>query len=117
MFYPDEIRSTAELDLPEEDVKISEDEMAMANTLIDQLAGTFEPEQYEDEYRATLERVIEAKLRAAEPVTAAPTPARGQVVDLMEALKASIQATKKEGRGKEPIAAAPKKQRKKAAVG
>lgn len=35
----------------------------------------------------------------------------------MEALKASIQATKKEGRGKEPIAAAPKKQRKKAAVG
>lgn len=35
MFYPDEIRSTAELDLPEEDVKISEDEMAMANTLID----------------------------------------------------------------------------------
>lgn len=84
---------------------------------IDQLAGTFEPEQYEDEYRATLERVIEAKLGAGEPVTAAPAPARGQVVDLMEALKASIQATKKEGRGKEPTAAAPKKQIKKAAVG
>ena len=116
MFYPDEIRSTAELDLPEEDVTISEDEMAMANTLIDQLAGTFEPEQYADEYRATLERVIEAKLGAAEPVTAAPAPARGQVVDLMEALKASIQATKKESRRKQP-AAAPKKQRKKAAVG
>ena len=117
MFYPDEIRSTAELDLPEDEVTISKDEMAMANTLIDQLAGTFEPEQYEDEYRATLERVIEAKLGAAEPVTAAPAPARGQVVDLMEALKASIQATKKKSRRKQPAAAAPKKQRKKAAVG
>ena len=119
MFYPDEIRSTAELDLPEDEVTISKDEMAMANTLIDQLAGTFEPEQYGDEYRATLERVIEAKLGSGEPVTAAPAPAKGQVVDLMEALKASIQATKKEGRRKQPAAAAspPKKQKKKAAVG
>ena len=92
MYYPDEIRSTAELDLPEEETAISDDEMAMANTLIDQLAGSFEPERYQDDYRATLERVIESKLGAAEPVTAAPAPAKGEVVDLMEALKASIRA-------------------------
>ena len=93
MFYPDEIRSTAELDLPEEETAISEAEMAMANTLIDQLTGSFEPDQYRDDYRATLEQVIEAKLGTAEPVTAAPPPAKGEVVDLMEALKASIRAT------------------------
>ena len=96
MFYPDEIRPTAELDLPEDEVVITDQEMAMAGTLIDQLTGTFEPEQHHDEYRSTLERLIEAKLGAAEPVTVAPTPARGKVVDLMEALKASIEATKKE---------------------
>ena len=98
MYYPDEVRATTELDLPDDDVLISDQEMAMAATLIDQLTGPYEPEQYHDEYRSALERVIEAKLGAAEPVTVAPTPAKGKVVDLMEALKASIQATKKETR-------------------
>ena len=105
MFYPDEIRSTEELDFPEDETVISDQEMAMATTLIDQLTGTFEPEHYRDEYRSTLERVIEAKLGAAEPLTVAPVPAKGKVVDLMEALKASIQATKKESTRARPAAA------------
>ena len=108
MFYPDEIRSTGELDLPEDEVQITDQEMAMAHTLIDQLTGVFEPEQYHDEYRSTLERVIEAKLGSAEPVTAASTPAKGKIVDLMDALKASIEATKEASREEPSTKAAAK---------
>ena len=96
MFYPDEVRSLDELELPDDDTLVSDQEIAMATTLIDQLTGPFEPEQYEDEYRSTLEQVIEAKLGVAEPVTGAPAPVAGKVVDLMEALKASIEATKQD---------------------
>ncbi len=96
MYYPDELRSTSELTLPEEQVSFSAQELKMAATLIDQLAAPFEPEKYQDEYRAALERVIEAKLGAAAPLVATPAPARGKVLDLMEALRASIDATKRE---------------------
>ena len=48
----------------------------MANTLIDQMAGPFEPEEYRDDYRSALERVIEAKLGAAEPMVSAQEPPR-----------------------------------------
>ena len=106
MFYPDEIRSTGELELPEGEVLITDQEMAMAHTLIDQLTGVFEPEQYHDEYRSALERVIEAKLGSAEPVTVAPAPATGKIVDLMDALKASIEATKQASREEPPKALA-----------
>ena len=96
MFYPDEIRATDELNFPDGETLISDQEMAMATTLIDQLTGPFEPEQYRDDYREALQHLIEAKLTGADPVTAAPVPAKGQVVDLMEALKASIEATREE---------------------
>ncbi len=96
MFYPDEIRGTKELELPEEGTEISEAELAMANMLIDQLTGEFNPQQYRDEYRSTLEQVIEAKLGRAQPVAAAPVQPAGTVVDLMSALKASIESAKAE---------------------
>ena len=94
MHYPDEIRGGNELELPEEQTAISEQEMAMATTLIDQLTGTYDPSEYRDEYRLTLERTIEGKLTSQEPVLAPPTPPRGKVSDLMEALRASIEAAK-----------------------
>ena len=101
MFYPDEIRGTKELELPEDDAEVNEQELAMANMLIDQLTGEFEPEQYHDEYRSTLEQVIEAKLGNAQPVAAAPVQPAGTVVDLMSALKASIESAKAERSGSE----------------
>ena len=114
MFYPDEIRGTTELELPEEGTEISDAELAMANMLIDQLAGEFDPRQYHDEYRAVLEQVIEAKLGNAQPVAAAPVQPAGNVIDLMSALKASIESAKadrtnssQEGAGPEALATAP----------
>lgn len=96
MYYADEVRSVEELNLPEDTVKVTDQELAMASMLVEQLSGRFEPQEYHDDYRAALERMIEAKLGTAQPVVAAPAAPRGQVRDLMEALKASIEAAKRE---------------------
>ena len=105
MFYPDEIRSAEDLDVPGR-VKISEKEMDMARSLVKMLAGDFEPERYEDEYRKALMEVIEAKAEGQE--IKRPAPAPGKVTDLMEALRASIDAAKrdKSSAGREQPAAA-----------
>ncbi len=96
MHYPSEIRGTTELALPEDEVTFSSQEMEMAVMLIDQLTRQFEPSQFSDGYRAELERIIEAKLGTGQPITVAPVTSQGKVGDLMEALKASIEATKAE---------------------
>jgi DNA end-binding protein Ku len=96
MHYPSEIRGTAELALPEDEATFTSQEMEMAVMLIDQLTREFEPSQFTDGYRAELERIIEAKLGTGQPVTVAPVATPGRVGDLMEALKASIEATKAE---------------------
>ncbi len=77
--------------------------MSMAIALIDQLTGPFEPEDYQDDYRIALEKVIEAKLVGGEPVKVAAVAPQGKVGDLMDALKASIEATKAERSGKKPV--------------
>jgi DNA end-binding protein Ku len=111
MFYADEIRGTNELTLPEEQTAISEQEMDLAMMLINTLAGTYDPSKYRDEYRHTLERVIESKLGTAQAVTAAPAPPKGKVSDLMEALRESLASIKAEGKATAgevaPAAAAP----------
>ena len=96
MLHADEIRATEDLNLPEEETEISKDELEMAMTLVDRLVGEFKPDEYQDEYRIALENRIEAKLGAEEPVIAAAAPSRGKVVDLMDALRASIEATKED---------------------
>ena len=96
MYYPDEIRALDELDLPDGDGVVSDQELQMATALIDQLTGPFEPEQYQDEYRGALQNAIEARLSQAEPVTAAPAPAPGKVIDLMAALRESLESAKEE---------------------
>jgi DNA end-binding protein Ku len=68
------------------------------------MAGDFEPEQYHDDYREALQKVIEAKIEGREVVDTAPAaPDTGQVVDLMAALRASVEAAKR-SRGEEPPA-------------
>ncbi|MPZ23890.1 MAG: Ku protein [Dehalococcoidia bacterium] len=92
MYYPDEIRGTEELAVPDAKVKISDKELKMATSLVDMLTGEFEPEKYHDEYREALLGVIEAKAEGREVEKAAPAP--GRVTDLMGALRASIDAAK-----------------------
>jgi DNA end-binding protein Ku len=97
MFYPDEIRGTTELTLPEEQTAISEQEMNLAMMLINSLAASYDPTRYQDEYRRGLETVIEGKLGTGEAVTAAPVAPKGKVSDLMEALRESLALIKNEG--------------------
>ena len=114
MHYPDEIRGMNELTLPEAEATITEQEMTMAIALVDQLTGDFEPEDFRDEYRLALEKVIEAKMVGGEPVTAAPVSPQGKVGDLMDALKASIEATKAQRTGRKKAEKAVEEPKKKA---
>ncbi|MFA7296730.1 MAG: Ku protein [Dehalococcoidia bacterium] len=102
LYYPDELR--VERGVPMPDVEISEQELAMASALIDLLTTTFQPEQYEDHYREALLEVIRAKLEGQQVVEAPEPAAASNVVDLMAALRASVEATKRE-REQAPAAA------------
>lgn len=96
LFYPDEVRVEKGAGAPV--VEVSERELAMAYTLIDLLSEPFRPEEYRDQYREALMEVIEAKLQGQEVVEAAAPPA-AKVIDLMAALKASVEAAKKRKQG------------------
>jgi DNA end-binding protein Ku len=117
MYWPDEIR---EPDFPELDkkVEVRDNEVKMAQQLIQQLATDFEPEEFHDEYRAKLEEMVAAKVEGQEVTVAAqPEEEPTKVVDLMEALKASVAEAKKR---KAPEASAPEKKkttRKKVSTG
>jgi DNA end-binding protein Ku len=91
LFYADEVRKP---DAEPATVKVSAAEMKIAYALIDLLQAPFEPQQYQDEYREALLDVINAKLEGQE-VAVAPAPAAAKpAVDLMAALKASVEAAK-----------------------
>jgi len=95
LFYADEVKVDISKDLP--DVKISEQELTMANTLVDMLKGEFKPEEFQDDYRTVMMSMIEAKMQGQEVVEAAPAPTETKVIDLMEALKQSVEAARKAG--------------------
>jgi DNA end-binding protein Ku len=95
LHWPDEIRSTGELGLPG-DLTFQKAEVDLALTLIDALTRRFDPEEYHDEYRDALLALIDEKQgRGAVERAAEPEPAK--VVDLMEALKASVEAARRDG--------------------
>ena len=93
MYWPDEIRA-AEFGDVNVDAKVRPQELEMAKTLIENLTSEWSPEEFTDEYREALLRIVEAKIAGEEieMVEAEPT---AKVVDLMEALKASVAAAKK----------------------
>lgn len=101
MIWPDEIRD-GEFAAPPADVTVSDAEVTMARTFIDALSGEFDPEQYTDSYREALEEVVNAKLAGtAPPEEAAPAAQDADVVDLVAALRASVEAAKQRREGKE----------------
>jgi DNA end-binding protein Ku len=93
LHWPDEIRSMDELNLPEEDVKLDKREMSMAKMLIENLTDEFDPDRYHDEYREAIIRLAEAKVLGEEVHVAEVEPPK--VMDLMAALKASVDASKR----------------------
>lgn len=102
MRFSDELADLGEFRFPKaEDVR--PEELKMAKLLIDNLSGTWSPDQYTDEYRANLMRVIEAKLKGRKPkLEAGREPARqAEVVDLMSRLRASLEDSKQTSRKKQ----------------
>ena len=95
MFWPDEIRE-AEFGDVNVDLKVRGQELEMARQLIESLTAEWEPEAFTDEYREALLKVVEAKINGEEIEIVEPEPT-AKVVDLMEALKASVAAAKKGG--------------------
>jgi DNA end-binding protein Ku len=105
MFYADEVRSPADLNVPGEDIQVTDRELAMANMLIESLAGEFDYEGYKDNYREALLEVIRQK--AAGETIVAPQPAAAPVTDLMEALRASVEAAQQKKKAAEESTAEP----------
>ena len=114
MRYAEELVDTDEYTFPSgKDVR--KPELKMARTLVEQLADKWDPEQYTDEYRKNLMKIIKAKLKGKEPdLKAAPEPRQAEVVDLMERLRQSLEgagAGKRKSTGARKTAARAKKKR------
>jgi DNA end-binding protein Ku len=92
LHWPDEIRSTKELDLPAEDFEFKPAEMKMAEQLVEAMTDSFDPSKYKDEYREALLQVINAKVEGQEIVTPEPVAESANLVDLMKLLEASVKA-------------------------
>ena len=90
-------------------VRISAQEREMSAALVDSMAADFEPDQFTDDYQVQLRQLIEAKLEKGDSLdteetfgVAAAEAGSGEVIDLMEALKRSLE--KKRGEGQRPTA-------------
>ncbi|MEA5365130.1 Ku protein [Amycolatopsis sp., V23-08] len=104
MLWPDEVREPDFPFLRDDPPQIRPQELSMAGSLIDSLAEpVYESEKYRDHYREALEEMIEAKVAGEETTKPAAVTAKADVVDLMAALQASVDAAKK---SREPAKAA-----------
>ncbi len=118
--YQDEIREFSEV--PIEDAKVTKQELKLARQLVDQTASEkFQPDQYEDGERQRVWDLIERKIQGEEIVAAPEEEPKAQIIDLMEALKASLgegdaKAAKSKSTRKPPRRAAPKRAAKKKAA-
>jgi DNA end-binding protein Ku len=109
LFLAEDVRSQAEMEEAVSETKVQDAELELANQVMQSLVGEFDPGDLESEYRGNLRAMLEAKLTGqeiAKPEPVAETP----VVDLMEALKASVAAaqTRKPEKGDGTKRAAPK---------
>jgi DNA end-binding protein Ku len=112
MFWPDEIRA-ADFEVLDKKVQVRDQEVQMAKSLIDNLTEPFKPDAFQDEYREALLGIIEKKV-AGEEIEVVPEPEPTKVVDLMEALKASVEASKKKAAPKKAAASGQRRKRKSA---
>ncbi len=97
LHWPDEVRATDELSLPEDEIEIKPSEKKMAEQLVASMTGDFSADDYQDDYRQALMAVIEKKVAGEKPEPAAraePT----NITDLMAALEASVTAARQDRR-------------------
>ncbi len=108
LFVNEDVKDSEEIDDAVAHSEVRAPELELAKQIIASLAANFEPEELRSEYRASLKEMLEAKLEGRElevPEPVVETP----VVDLMEALRASVAAAKKPAAGKKAAAPARRK--------
>ena len=118
LYLAEDVYSQAEIDEAIEETEVKAPELELARQIIDGLEGEFDPQSLTSEYRRDLRALLGAKLRGEELAEPEPVAAEAPVIDLMEALKASVAAASKaKGGAGEPKARAkaPAKPRKRAA--
>ncbi|SFE59602.1 DNA end-binding protein Ku [Paenibacillus algorifonticola] len=116
MFFPDEIRALSQVPNIPVQTTVNEKELDMAKMLVEQLSEPFDPAKYTDDYRIALTELIQQKIagQSVDIVAAPEAKGRNNVIDLMAALQASLDATKA---ATPPSAPAPKKKRTSKAKG
>src|SRR5262245_15543349 len=116
LLYKDEVRPISEV--PIEEAELKDSELKLAVQLVEQIANDeFKPENYEDEVRKRYHEAIQRKVEGQEVITASEAPKSAQIIDLMEALKASLAAkgaaapaaAKDEAKAAKPAASSKKK--------
>jgi DNA end-binding protein Ku len=106
MHYRDEILPRTELTPPDE--KLAPKELELALSLVNTMARSFNPEEFEDKYRVALQEVIAAKVKGEE--IAVPAPSKIAIPDLMSALRASIEDAVKRASERDTVTAAKSKE-------
>ncbi|WP_158841727.1 non-homologous end joining protein Ku [Saccharothrix deserti] len=101
MLWPDEVRK-ADFEFLESDVDVRPQELKMASSLVESMAGSFDPGDFTDDYTEAMQKVIEAKAEGAE-LPERPEEEAGEVIDLMTALERSVEQAKS-ARGGRPAA-------------
>ena len=92
--YPYEVRDASEYFDDIQDVKITKDMLDLARHIVEQKSGHFEPERFEDHYEAALAELL-AKKQKGQPIAAAKKAAPSNVVNLIDALRASLKSGEK----------------------
>lgn len=100
MFYNDEIVLPAQLRSLVEDIEVSEKELTMAEQLIQSMSADYRADKYTDQYRNNIQEIIDAKIRGRE-ISVPEIQPRAEVVDIMGALKESIEKVEEEKRAAE----------------
>lgn len=98
LLWPEEVRDAGSL-APQTEVTVRKQELAMASSYIDSLSADFDPSEFSDEYRAAVEELVAAKTAGRELAGPEPSDGGGEVIDLVEALRANVQAAKEKRAG------------------
>jgi DNA end-binding protein Ku len=104
MYFPNEIREAAGYGKVDKEIKLKPQEIKLAEQLVESLSEDFHPEKYHDTFQENLRKLIEAK-QEGRTIVAEEKPARAPVIDMMEALKRSLQRT--EAQKKKPTRVRP----------
>jgi len=97
LFVAEDVHSQAEIEEAVADTKVKDAELELARQVIESLAGDFNPEELQSEYRRDLRAMLEAKLAGEEIARPEPAAEEAPVVDLLEALRQSVAEVSKKG--------------------